>query len=513
MTKECEREKVNQAEREKIMPSQWSWHIINNLQKFNDKPDMILTLIKKMRKLEDHTFFGTQLPIYECIGNFWNQNSKFPDVNWLSLTFKDNITIISTADEFSMQVYESFNKYLEQELLRKKLEETVNGKDVFDPNEIRKLSQAMTSYSDQVTDEFWDSRESLVNSYDEYSKGFDGVKTYIKPVDNVIGLLGHKSLSVFAAPTGNGKSTLALSVAFYNALNGHMVNYVSFEISKEQVWFNLVSMWSEDKECRLPSSKIKESDLTDEEKELYKKYMNEMLDAFERSGGYIHILDQTTAAVSTYEGFCAKLESTAERLKRKADLIVVDNIDNFQIFRSEVRDEITRINNYIVALDAFCKTYANGAGTSILLLSQVNRVGLKKLTAAEGDGGRTATKVDVSCIQKFNALYEKPTCVLIGYADEVLRANSEMKLYVAKLRNKGVPTEPIVVHVNFAFSKVKGEIPVNSYESQEDIAERAKDFIDSQRANFIYDTDDGSSFDEDFIEQMDEINEDLNDNY
>ena len=151
----------------------------------------------------------------------------------------------------------------------------------------------------------------------------------------------------------------------------------------------------------------------------------------------------------------------ADERKRPADLIVIDNVDNFQILKSNEKDEATKVNNYIVALDSFCKEYHNGDGTAILLLSQVNRPAMKKLYSSDSEDSERKVKIDVTCIQKYNALYEKATCVLVGYSDEVSRSQGTMKIYPVKLRNRAIPEKPITVSVNFAYSKVRGEFALN----------------------------------------------------
>lgn len=452
---------MEQEFRDKIMPTQWFWCILNNLDKFNDKPDLILDLIGKFKKIEDHRILSTLKVIIEAVEKGYNELGKFPDVAWLKLNFKGNIAIIISNDEFSMQIYESMDRYLDQELIKQEINRRIVEKDNPTLEDYRRLIKDITTFSDRIEESPEQTKERLINLYDEYSESFDGIQTHIKPVDDVIGILGYQSLSVFAAPSGHGKSTFAMSVAYYAALDGKQVDYLSFEIPENHAWFNFVSMYSEDKDIKLKSSIIKEAGLNEEEQQAYKKYTEELLDLIKAKGGYLKIIDQTSAGASTFEGLCAKLESMAEERKRPADLIVVDNVDNLQILKSSERDEATRVNNYIIALDSFCKKYYNGRGTAILLLSQVNRTALKRLHSTEGEDAEKKTKIDVTCVQKFNALYEKATCVLIGYADEVLRSQGTMKIHPAKLRNRAVPTKPITVSVNFGFSKIRGEFALN----------------------------------------------------
>ena len=469
---------MDQAFRERIMPSQWVWCIVNNLDKFNDKPDLILNIISKVKRIEDHRILSTFSNLFNSIEKYYDQNSKFPDTNWLKLNFKGNMTIVITKDEFSMQIYESLDKYIDQELLKQEVSAKFVEKENPTLNDIRDLTRNLAKFTDKAVDLPEETKEDLINSYDAYSANYKGLKTHIRPLDNAIGVLGYQSLSVFAAPSGHGKSTFAFSVAYYAAIHGYCVDYLSFEIPKEHAWFNMVSIQSEDTEVRLPSNAMKENLLTEAEKEAFKEHMKDLLARIKKSNGYLNIIDQTTASINTFEGLCAKLESIAEKRGRKADLIVVDNIDNFQTLKSSERDEATKINNYIVSLDAYSKKYYNGEGTTILLLSQVNRPALKKLHTTEGeDGNERKTKIDVSCIQKYNALYEKATCVLVGYADEVLRAGDTMKVYPVKLRNRPIPLKPVQLNVKFGFSKVKGEFPLDECETPQEREKMVDNYI------------------------------------
>lgn len=452
---------MEQAFREKIMPTQWFWCILNNLDKFDGKPELMLDLIAKFKRIEDHRVLSTLRVIIEAIERGYYELGKFPDVAWLKLNFKGNISIIISNDEFSMQMYDSLDRYLDQELLKQELNKSIVETDNLDLDKVRELTKAMANYTDRSSEITTSTRKKISDLYDEYKKNFRGLKTWIKPVDDVIGVMGYKSLSVFAAPSGHGKSTFALSVAYYAAMNGAQVDYLSFEIPFDHAWFNIASMYSEDKDIKIKSSDLKECTTTPEQDEAYHKYVNEVMNHIAAAGGYLNIVDQSKGSAPTFEGLCARLEAMADERKRPADLIVIDNVDNFQVLKSSERDEATRINNYIVSLDSFCKEYHNGAGTAILLLSQVNRPAMKKLYSSESDDTERKVKIDVTCIQKYNALYEKATCVLVGYSDEVSRAQGTMRIYPVKLRNRAIPDKPITVSVNFAFSKVRGEFALN----------------------------------------------------
>lgn len=464
---------MEEAFKDKIAPERWMWCVINNLEKFNDRPDYVLDLIKKFKLLKSHYMLEHFTNVLNAVEQEWKQNNKFPGMEKLKIDFRDIRAIVVTNDEFSMQIYDALMKYIEQEIIRQRLVEKIVDQDNPDIEDFRKLGDEMSKFANRAIKIPKETRESLVNLYEEYSAHFDGVKTHIQPVDDIIGVLGYQSLSVFAAPSGHGKSTFAMSTAYYNAMSGKCVEYCSFEIPQNQMWFNIMSIDSQGTDHPLQSYKIKGSDLTPEEALMFKDRMNGFLDRMETCGGGLYILDQTTAGINTFESFCATLEARAEERGRKADLIIVDNIDNFQMFRSYERDEVARINNYVISLDAYVKQYCDGAGTSMLLLSQVNRPAMKKLYTSANDDSRS-TKIDVTCVQKYNALYEKATCVLVGFADESARASGLMRIHPVKLRNRQVPELPIKVKVDYSFSKVMGSFESTKYKNQKDYEESAK---------------------------------------
>ena len=466
---------------EKLTPSRCMWCVLNNLPKFDDKPEFILNLVEKWKNLKDHDTLSSYLDLFIAVGNFYTENQKFPDSAWLKLVFKDNRPIQITNDEYSPLIYETLDKYLNQEILKEKLSKAIVRKEIPSIVDIRELAKEMLKYSDSNVEIPKETRKSLTEAYDIYEQNFQGVQTYIPAIDDTIGVMGYQSLSVLAAPSGHGKSTCALSIAYYNAIHGKVVDYLSFEVPKNHMYFNIASIESENhKGEEIAASDLKERALDEHGKELYKQYINDFMDKCAASGGYLNIVDQTSASITTFESLCNTLESIAEKRGRAADLIVVDNIDNFQTLRSSERDEATKINNYIVSLDAFSKTYCNGTGTTMLLLSQVNRPAMKKLSAPDKGNSQEATvKVDVTCVQKYNALYEKATCVLIAFSDAATRARNIMRIYPVKLRNRPIPQRPIEVRVNFKYSKVLGDFPDKGY-TQEGVVQVVDDALMSR---------------------------------
>ena len=504
---------MDREDEKKYTLDEYNWHIINNLREFNDKPNMIKDLYDKMRyNLPEHTILSKFYDIYETGLKYYDEHSTFPDIKWFEVNYAKSGKLKRTNDEFSIQVYEDCVKKVDMEIIKLDCTSLVNTV-APDISDVRTLKAKLSDYCDNAAAMPIKKKTDIISIYDSYSEDYDGVSTGIRLLDSQIGVLGHKSISVFGAPSGHGKSTFAVSVAYNAAVRqGKLIDYISYEVPAEHIWFNLVSMHSKytrPEGERIESSKLKENAYKNipEKKALVREVTADLLLALKASGGYINILDQTSAAVRDFDSLLARLESIAtdrrdgeNKIDRKADLIIVDNVDNFQVLQSKEKDEMVRVNNYIVTLDAFCKQYHHGDGCAILLLTQLNRQGMKTLSRASAakDTDDDNTKVDVSVFQRYNALYEKGTCCLVGYAGPELRATNNMKIYPVKLRNRAVPEKPVILYADFAHSIIGGDGDEESKrKDRDDFGEEAKDLSGVKlKANVSFDEVDDFSMDD-----------------
>lgn len=444
-----------------LLPAELSWLILNNLQQFDGKPQLIKELLDKLYKLKDHVTLGMFVDYYEEVyNNYFEKHGSFPDMAWLQANFKRSKPLKIMDDDFSMSIFEDFNKILDHALLKQELvqkvietdDNNINTQDLLD------IATKLNKFADKSVEKPLMTKTDLKDMYKEYAKNYKGIKTYMQLLDENIGVLGYKSLCTVVAPSGHGKSTFAISLAYNVAVFGGLcVDYLSFEVPKEHMWFNLYSMESNVLGINIESSKFKEAKLTEAEQQLADKCTDSLLSKIDKSGGYIDVHGIDDLEVDTFEGLCTKLESIAEKRGRKADLIIVDNIDNLQILKSPEKNEMTRVNNYIIELDSYCKRYCNNEGTTFLLLSQVNRPALKKLQNNEKSEGEKV-EIDVSVIQKFNALYEKSTVCLCLYSDKKMASNRRANITPIKLRNRPLPLEPIKMSTNYAYSRFGGEV-------------------------------------------------------
>lgn len=468
--------------KKKLFPADLAWNILNNLDKFNERSGLIEILSDKFDQLVEHSIFSKFIGLFSEAVKYYKIHNTFPDIAYLNRKFPDGKLIkVLKGEEFSMTFYDDLIKNLEYEILIKKFNDVLGKSTEIRIDKCLELSKDLARFAATHEKMPQETKQGLLNSYDDYAKDFKGISTGMQSLDDVIGVLGYRSLSALAAPSGHGKSTFAITLAYNVAVKmGLHVCYVSYEVPARHIWFNLASIessYSNDPKKRLVSSKIKEAKLTDEERVYYREHIENITDQLNHSGGYIDVLDQTEMQCETFEQFCSCLEERAENLHRPADLIIVDNVDNLQILKSSERDETTKVNQYIIALDKFTKTYCDGVGTSMLLLSQVNRTGLKKMMAMESTGDQEVN-LDVTCIQKFNALYEKPTTVLIEFSSPKMRVNKEMRIMPVKLRNRALPIRPVSMTVDFEYSRTGSQYKEKIHDIEEVVNMTEEDFQD-----------------------------------
>ncbi len=453
---------MNEEFRKKIRMSELSWLVLNNLKEFDTKSDYIIIVEEKIKSIPDHMIHG-HLDFYSQALNFHEKHKKFPDMAWFRSRFKDDKPMVDTNESFSIHIYEDLIEKLDFEICKASLQTLIMDQDESNTEEMQKAHKIIGQQLDKTRNQSIVTKETLLNSYKEYKKNYRGVKTHIPQLDEAMGFFNYQSLNVFGAPSGHGKSTFALTVA-YNAsiLDGKCVDYVCYEMPHDEMLFKIASIESSILGWDLRSSDMKTCALTEEQEELYDKCIHSLASKWNSSGGYLNLIGVSDMSVDTFEGLCARLESIAEKRGRPADLIVIDNVDGFEIYKSQERDNTFKVNTMIRTLDQYCKTYHNNAGTTILLLSQVNRDGIRVLntTEEENTDGRKSKKqveIDFTCLAKYNALYERGTNVLVGYAPTKLRSLGRMNIHCVKLRNKETPKDCIKVPADYAHSRIGGQ--------------------------------------------------------
>lgn len=470
---------------EKYYPHNIAWIVLNRLKDFNEQPQLIRDLSYRFSRLTTHTLYFKFAPLYEEAVKYFEIHNKFPDIKYFNERFTDGRVMWEmTNASFSMDMYDTLKKQLDYELIIQDFNERIGRSESIDIEGCKEFSKRLADFAETSNPIPIDTKEDWLNSYENFSKTYHGISTGINILNEQIGNLN--GVVTVAAPSGSGKTTFALSLAYNIATQtdengkGRNVLYISYEMTKFQLQANLISIessFNNDVNKRLKASDVKERKLTHEQELLYKEYINSFLAKTKNASGYISLYDNTEMrACSNIETFMSRIEEHSASLGKKFDVIFIDNVDSLKILQGEKgQDEMTKLNFFITKLDAFSKTYMDGYGTTIVLLSQTNRDGMGKLKAMEKSNEKEIC-IDSTVLQKYSALYERATMVLVLYSSALMRANNQLKLMPVKLRNKPLPNRPINLSVQWEYSHVCGsKYNLNNPKAYEDVSDDLDD--------------------------------------
>lgn len=448
---------------EKYVPHNIAWAVLNNLKDFNDKPELIFHLANCFNRLTEHTLFFKFHDIYSEAVKYYEEQNKFPGIEYLDNRFSDGRTMMIYKNmPFSMDMYDKLKKQLEYELILQDLDSALGESDSPNMEGCRELGRRLMKFAERNVEVPIDTKEDWLNAYEKFEENYHGISTGIRVLDEQIGNLG--GVVTIAAPSGNGKSTFAISLAYNISTQkdsngrGRNVLYISYEMTKFQLQANLVSIESsfcENTNKRLKATNIRNKELKPEEKALFKEYADKFMKKIDEAGGFISLVDNTAmSGYTTIEEFMATIEEHSNKVGKKFDIIFIDNVDSLKMLKGERgQSDMEKMNSFITKLDAFSKTYMDGYGTTIVLLSQTNREGYKKIQAMESNNSQEIT-IDFTVLQQYSALYERATMVLVLYSSAIMRSQNQLSLMPVKLRNKPLPTKHLILTTSWDYAYV-----------------------------------------------------------
>ena len=282
---------------EKYYPHNIAWIILNRLKEFNDKPEFIRELNYRFNRLSTHTLYFKFAPFYEEAMKYFEKHNKFPGIKYFNERFTDGRVMLEmTNASFSMDMYDELKKQLDYELLIQDFNERIGHSDHIDIEGCREFGKRLTKFAETNVDIPIDVKEDWLNSYEKFEEEYHGISTGNKIIDEQVGKLS--GVVTVAAPSGNGKSTFALSMAYNISTlpdengQGRNVLYISYEMTKFELQACLASIessFSENFKERLKATDIREKNLDDVQKALYKKHLNNYMQRLNFSKGYISL--------------------------------------------------------------------------------------------------------------------------------------------------------------------------------------------------------------------------------
>jgi replicative DNA helicase len=319
-----------------------------------------------------------------------------------------------------------------------------NGLDEFTIQQLTNLTK-----SDVVSIEHDDIEDKILEIY-KNKINTDGIKTSIKAVDEATGGLQPGSLATVLGFTGSFKTTWALNMAYNAIQDGKNVLYLSLEVTKEHIYFNLLSRHSSNNKFKthIEHLDLKHKALSEDD---YKYLEDKIYPDFKKSKGKVYIVDETELeaySFYTLENKFREIENLAiEKTGHGIDMLVVDHAQllKFDASMKGIGQETNVVNAYVSFFRQCCLNWVkSGRQISVLILSQASREGWKEAVRNEG-------KYRLTALAEANELERASSLVLSVYSSDTLKQIKAAKVQILKNRDGQAWSEPMEVFVDPAY--------------------------------------------------------------
>lgn len=225
---------------------------------------------------------------------------------------------------------------------------------------------------------FYDPTYDLHGEYIK-DKDYTGIRMHVRPnPDDDIYL--YPGINIIAAQTGHGKSLVANNVAYQAVTEGKNVMFISLEIVKKKIFYQMLSIHSRITDVRetdwISHSDIKKHKLTPQQE---KHAFDELWKSFNELKGNLYVVDEwdfdCTSITSLQELMFLVEEYAQTHTGHGLDLIIIDYV---QLFKKHVesgtKNEYEAISIWVNDLRRISRNFLGQNHEIVMLLtSQLNR--------------------------------------------------------------------------------------------------------------------------------------------
>lgn len=287
--------------------------------------------------------------------------------------------------------------------------------------------------SDTVKSDYKEIFEDLEKVYtkEEVTKG---IPTGVEIIDSTTGGLQKGTVTTLFGFTGSMKTTWALNIAYNAMKEGKNVCYLSLEVSKLHIAYNLLSRTSFEPDLKIPIEHrdIKRHKLNKDKEEFL---FNKVLPYFNNLPGKIYVLDETDMEGYSLFALESKMSDIDKLAKEKTgkgiDLLVVDHAQllKFSKDMSSAGLETSIINQYVSFFRQQCMNFIKEKRSiSVLILSQANRGGWEWAVKHDGSYQLTA-------LAEANELERASSMVMSVFSSDPLKQVKRAKVQLLKCRD------------------------------------------------------------------------------
>lgn len=303
--------------------------------------------------------------------------------------------------------------------------------------------------------------------YDQYQKDKDniGMRMYILPSEErdyyVV-----PGINIIAGQTGHGKSMVANSIAYRAVKDGKNVMFISLEINKKRVFYQMLSIHSRcvDKESDYIShSDIKKHKLNNyQEKHVFDDLWND----FNQMKGNLYVIDEwdfDTSSINSLQEIMFLVEEYAQTHTGKGlDLIIIDYVQLFKKhLESGVRNEYEALSMWVNDLRSISTNFlGQGHEITMVLLSQLNRDAMEDVTEREKKKAKNSVlppdkkkpipniKIGLNQIAGSVEICKAANTIYAIYSDDALKCSEQCLVFTLKSRDGELSEDGMLTYMN-----------------------------------------------------------------
>lgn len=428
--------------------------------------------------------------VFKYLAKEFDANKQFPTQEVFLLKFSQYRAQLQEFEAFSVSDLRYYRKqfitkhqniYKSKMLYKMATDAAVNGITPEMAESVRKQA----SFEDIVEENTLSFRERYTRSM----KDNTGLKTYIDQIDDEIGSITKGSVCTLAGFTGSFKTTWAVNIAVKNALAGKNIAYISLEVTKEQLEYSILSLFSTDSRFSRMGYKPLEHQKIRQNK-LYEDEINFLCDVLEPEYRRViepnlHILDESKFKTFSESEILDALMQIDD--VKPLDAVFFDHAGLFA-FKSPLYNSGNvgvAINKYVSFIReiSICFRKKDGETRSLasVLLAQTNRTGykqarqqFKKLSQVTRPGDKNKqlnTQVEgynLTALSDANELERCSSTVLSVYTDDDLKLAHQVYVQLLKTRY-GSTVQPTPVDIEPEYYKFGNDAFVAESELSADL--------------------------------------------
>jgi len=255
------------------------------------------------------------------------------------------------------------------------------------------------------------------------------------------------TVSTILGFAGSFKTTWAINIAYNAITKGKNILYLSLEVTKEHIYYDLLSRHSFNEQfpIHIEHIKLKHKDLSDKE---YNFFKDTLYPDLKNVPGKCYILDETELESYSFYALENKFREidklAVDETGHSIDLLIVDHAQllKFDGSMKSIGNETSVVNMYVSFFRQCCLNWIkSGKQIAVLILSQSSREGWKDAVRHEG-------KYKLTALAEANELERASSLVLSTYSSDTLKQINEAKVQILKNRDGQVWSEPIEIFVD-----------------------------------------------------------------